>query len=72
MFFILPTWAYDCQFYPTFVCNPAIGSSFDVSALVGRLALSIAVAGGVAAALFWSRSPRFSRLLATVRSGTRR
>ena len=72
MFFILPTWAYDCQFYPTFVCNPAIGSSFDGSALFGRLAVSIAVAAAVAAAFIWSRSPGFSRLLATVRSGTRR
>ena len=72
MFFILPTWAYDCQFYPTFVCNPSIGSSFDATALFGRLAVSIAVAAAVAALVVWSRSPGFSRLLATVRSGTRR
>jgi predicted membrane-bound dolichyl-phosphate-mannose-protein mannosyltransferase len=72
MFFILPTWAYDCQFYPTLVCNPTIGSSFSVAALFGRLALSIGVAAGVAALVIWSGSPGFSRLLATVRSGTRR
>jgi dolichyl-phosphate-mannose-protein mannosyltransferase len=72
MFFILPTWAYECQFYPTFVCDPNIGSSFSVAALFSRLGLALAVAAGVAALLYWSGSPLFSRLLATVRSGTRR
>ena len=72
MFFILPTWTYDCQFYPTFVCNPTIGSSFSAGALLGRLALAFAVAGGVALLLMAGSSPRFSRLLATARSGTRR
>jgi hypothetical protein len=72
MFFILPTWAYDCQFYPTFVCNPTIGSSFSVVALFGRLALAFAVAATVAILIGLSSSPGFSRLLATVRSGTRR
>jgi predicted membrane-bound dolichyl-phosphate-mannose-protein mannosyltransferase/Gpi18-like mannosyltransferase len=72
MFFILPTWAYDCQFYPTFVCNPTIGSSFSAEALLGRIALALAVAGGVALLLVAWSSPRFSRLLATARSGTRR
>src|SRR5439155_22694553 len=56
MFFILPTWTYECTFYPTFVCNPTIGSSFSVSALLGRLALALAVVGGVVALLLWSSS----------------
>ena len=72
MFFILPTWTYECTFYPTFVCNPTIGSSFSVAALFGRLALALAVAAGVAALLSWSSSPGFARLLATARSGMRR
>jgi dolichyl-phosphate-mannose-protein mannosyltransferase len=72
MFFILPTWAYDCQFYPAFVCNPAIGGSFSVVALFGRLALVLGIAGGVALLLLWSALPAFGRLVATVRSGTRR
>jgi predicted membrane-bound dolichyl-phosphate-mannose-protein mannosyltransferase/Gpi18-like mannosyltransferase len=72
MFFILPTWTYECTFYPTFVCNPTIGSSFSFVALAGRLALALAVAATVAALLVWSGSPRFARLVATVRSGTRR
>jgi predicted membrane-bound dolichyl-phosphate-mannose-protein mannosyltransferase/Gpi18-like mannosyltransferase len=72
MFFILPTWTYECQFYPTFVCNPTIGSSFSVIALFGRLALALAVAATVAVLSVWGSSPAFSRLLATVRSGTRR
>src|SRR5207247_10309825 len=72
MFFILPTCTYECTFYPTFVCNPTIGSSFSVSALLGRLALALAVAAGVAALLSWSSSPGFARLLATARSSLRR
>ena len=72
MFFILPTWTYECTFYPTFVCNPTIGSSFSVSALLGRLALALAVAAGVVALLSWSSSPGFARLLAIARSGMRR
>jgi predicted membrane-bound dolichyl-phosphate-mannose-protein mannosyltransferase len=72
MFFILPTWTYECTFYPTFVCNPTIGSSFSFAALLGRLALALAVAATVAALIVWSSSPRLWRLVATVRSGTRR
>jgi len=72
MFFILPTWAYECTFYPTFVCNPTIGSSFSFVALAGRLAFALAVAATVAAVLVWSGSPQLGRLLASARSGTRR
>ncbi len=72
MFFILPTWTYDCQFYPTFVCNPTLGSSFSAGALLGRLVLAFAVAGGVALLVMAGSSPQISRLLATARSGTRR
>ncbi|TMC68483.1 MAG: phospholipid carrier-dependent glycosyltransferase [Chloroflexi bacterium] len=72
MFFILPTWTYDCQFYPTFVCNPVVSGSFPAAALFGRLAFAAAVAAAVAALLAWGGSRGFARLLATVRSGTRR
>ncbi|TME31436.1 MAG: phospholipid carrier-dependent glycosyltransferase [Chloroflexi bacterium] len=72
MFFILPTWAYECTFYPTFVCNPTIGSSFSVVALAGRLAFALAVAATVAAIVVLSGSPQLGRLLASARSGTRR
>ncbi|HEV8229538.1 MAG TPA: phospholipid carrier-dependent glycosyltransferase, partial [Candidatus Limnocylindria bacterium] len=44
MFFILPTWTYDCQFYPTFACSPTLGAGFSAGALVGRLGLALAVA----------------------------
>ena len=72
MFFILPTWTYECQFYPAFVCNPTISSSFAFEALIGRLAFAGIVAAAVAALLLGGSSAGFSRLLATVRSGTRR
>lgn len=65
MFFILPTWQYDCQFYPTFVC-PLNGPS-DVPILA--VVLRIAVAGGLAAlaagAFVVARSP--ARALARAR-----
>jgi len=72
MFFILPTWTYECTFYPAFVCNPTIGSSFSVAALLSRVALALAVAAAVALLFGWSSSPGFARLLATARSGMRR
>ena len=73
MFFILPTWTYDCQFYPTFVCNPTLGGSFSAAALFGRLAISLALAAGIALLLFAAmRSPAAARLLATVRPEARR
>jgi hypothetical protein len=56
LFFILPTWTYDCQFYPTFVCKPTI-TSFQPAVLAGRLALSLAIAGG-AAIVFYLAAPR--------------
>ena len=65
MFFILPTWQYDCQFYPSFVC-PLNGPS-DVP--IAAVALRIGAAGGLAAlaaaAFFVARSP--GRALATAR-----
>ncbi|HEV8535758.1 MAG TPA: phospholipid carrier-dependent glycosyltransferase [Candidatus Limnocylindria bacterium] len=72
MFFILPTWTYDCQFYPTFVCSPAISSGFDASALFARLAFAVGIAALVALLVLWSGSPAFSRLLAIARPDTRR
>jgi Gpi18-like mannosyltransferase/predicted membrane-bound dolichyl-phosphate-mannose-protein mannosyltransferase len=72
MFFILPTWTYECQFYPSFVCSPTIGSSFSFVALAARLGLALALAAAVTAVMIWGGSPRLGRLAATVRSGTRR
>jgi dolichyl-phosphate-mannose--protein O-mannosyl transferase len=72
MFFILPTWTYDCQFYPTFVCNPVIGTSFSPTMLFGRLALSLGVAGG-AAIVFFLLAPRMlARLLPSASQTARR
>jgi len=73
MFFILPTWTYDCQFYPTFVCNPALGGSFSVGALFGRLALSLALAAAAALAVMTAaRSGAVQRIAATARAVPRR
>jgi predicted membrane-bound dolichyl-phosphate-mannose-protein mannosyltransferase/Gpi18-like mannosyltransferase len=72
VFFILPTWAYECQFYPAFVCSPVISSSFATGALLARLGFALAVAGAVALLIAAGFSPAMGRLLATARSGTRR
>ena len=73
MFFILPTWTYDCQFYPTFVCNPALGGSFSVGALFGRLALSLALAAAAALAVMTAaRSGAVQRVAAMARTVPRR
>ena len=45
MFFVLPTWQYDCQFYPAFVC-PLNGLN-DVP--IAAIALRIGIGGAVAA-----------------------
>ncbi|MBI3522502.1 MAG: phospholipid carrier-dependent glycosyltransferase [Chloroflexi bacterium] len=44
IFFILPTWQYGCQFYPTFTC--AIGPASDIAlgSLVTRLGLPLVLA----------------------------
>jgi dolichyl-phosphate-mannose--protein O-mannosyl transferase len=57
IFFILPTWTYDCQFYPTFVCNPTISVSSGGAALGVRLLLSLAIAAGAALLVLAGLSP---------------
>ena len=72
MFFVLPTWTYDCQFYPTFVCNVALGGSFSVGALALRLALALAVAGGLALLAVGIAPPLSERLRLRASSEARR
>ncbi len=50
-FYILPTWQYDCQFYPSFRC--AIGASaIPWEGVLGRIAIAIGIGAiGVAAAI---------------------
>jgi dolichyl-phosphate-mannose-protein mannosyltransferase len=71
MFFILPTWAYDCQFYPTFACAPAVSPAFSADGLLLRLGIALAIAAAVALLIVASRSPAFLRLLPTARPGKR-
>jgi len=72
MFFILPTWQYDCQFYPSFQCPIAGPSDVPIAAVLLRLLASAGLAAFAAAAFFVFRDPR--RALATARGalGTRR
>ena len=46
VFFILPTWQYDCQFYPAFRCElPAGSTQAGGSAVIARLAPALALLG---------------------------
>jgi Gpi18-like mannosyltransferase/predicted membrane-bound dolichyl-phosphate-mannose-protein mannosyltransferase len=65
MFFILPTWQYDCQFYPTFVCPLNLPSDVPIGAVALRVAAAGALAILVAGAFVVARSP--DRALATAR-----
>ena len=77
MFFVLPTWQYDCQFYPSFVCPVGGPSDIPIAAIAARLGSAAAV-GALAAGIFVvARSPRaaiaFGRVgLRRARSGARR
>jgi hypothetical protein len=44
VFYILPTWQYDCQFYPAFHCDTAIRGEIPWQTIVGRLAIMAGVA----------------------------
>ena len=57
MFFILPTWQYDCQFYPSFVCPINLPGQIPLVAIVLRIGVGIAFAGIAVAAFFVLRSP---------------
>ena len=63
MFFILPTWQYDCQFYPSFVCPLNVPSDIPVGAVVLRLALAAVIAALGAAAYAVLSAPGRARAL---------
>ncbi|HEY8648437.1 MAG TPA: hypothetical protein VIM50_03580, partial [Candidatus Limnocylindria bacterium] len=65
MFFILPTWQYDCQFYPSFVCPINAPADIPLAAIAVRLGAGLGSAGIAAAAFFALRSPQ--RAAAVVR-----
>ncbi|MHB8630425.1 MAG: phospholipid carrier-dependent glycosyltransferase, partial [Candidatus Limnocylindria bacterium] len=65
MYFVLPTWQYDCQFYPSFVCPIHAPSDIPIAAVALRVVVAAAIAALAAAAFFVARSPR--RALATAR-----
>ena len=70
MFFVLPTWQYDCQFYPSFICPVGGPSDLPILAILGRLGFATLI-GALSAGLFVvARSPRTA--LTVVRDGSRR
>ena len=65
MFFVLPTWQYDCQFYPSFVCPLNAPADVPLAAIVLRLGTAGVLAALAAGAFFVASSP--ARALATAR-----
>jgi len=65
MFFILPTWQYDCQFYPTFVCPLNAPGDIPIAAVALRVGAAGALAALATATFYVVRSP--GRALATAR-----
>jgi len=65
MFFVLPTWQYDCQFYPSFVCPLNVPSDIPVGAVILRLALAAGIAAVAAGVYVVLRAP--GRALAAAR-----
>ncbi|MEK6620593.1 MAG: phospholipid carrier-dependent glycosyltransferase, partial [Chloroflexota bacterium] len=62
MFYILPTWQYDCQFYPSFRCNVALPSDIPAAAVLTRVAIAAAAALGAAAVFALTRDGARARL----------
>ncbi|HUQ17246.1 MAG TPA: phospholipid carrier-dependent glycosyltransferase, partial [Candidatus Saccharimonadales bacterium] len=67
MFFVLPTWQYDCQFYPSFVCPLSGPNDIPLFAIAGRLAFAGVIGTLAATAFLVARSPHGA--LAVARSG---
>ncbi|MGH2377547.1 MAG: phospholipid carrier-dependent glycosyltransferase [Candidatus Limnocylindria bacterium] len=44
VFFVLPTWQYECQFYPAFRCETAFGGDIPLAAAAGRVAVALGAA----------------------------
>jgi dolichyl-phosphate-mannose--protein O-mannosyl transferase len=70
MFFILPTWQYDCQFYPAFVCPINAPGDLPIVAIAARVGTAIGIAALGALAFLAARSP--DRALAAARAALRR
>ena len=70
MFFVLPTWQYDCQFYPAFVCPINVPADIPLAAIAVRLAIGLGAAALAVAAFSALRTPR--RAAALLRSALRR
>ncbi|HEY8757267.1 MAG TPA: phospholipid carrier-dependent glycosyltransferase, partial [Candidatus Limnocylindria bacterium] len=65
MFFVLPTWQYDCQFYPSFVCSLNAPADVPLAAIALRVGAAGVLAALAAGAFVIARSPE--RALATAR-----
>jgi Gpi18-like mannosyltransferase len=67
MFYVLPTWQYDCQFYPSFHCDAGIRGEIPFAAILSRVSIALGIALlGVAIATALQDGQRFRAALARV------
>ncbi len=59
IFFILPTWQYSCQFYPSFTCDLSGTSRLELAAVLARVGIPVAL-GLLVLALWQLPSERIS------------
>jgi hypothetical protein len=64
VYFVLPTWQYDCQFYPSFKCDTSIRADIPVEALLSRGGFAVGVALLALAAFVFGRNGSLARLWA--------
>jgi len=61
-FFVLPTWQYDCQFYPAFSCPSAFRSDVPLAPVAGRIAVALGTALLAFAGLYALQQRGFARV----------
>ena len=66
VYFVLPTWQYDCQFYPSFKCSGAIPAEIPFAGIASRAALAVGVALLAFAALAVAQNGSGAKLRALV------
>ena len=66
VYFVLPTWQYDCQFYPSFKCDAAFRGDIPLGGVLSRAALAVGVALAAFAALALAQNGSGARLRALV------
>jgi dolichyl-phosphate-mannose--protein O-mannosyl transferase len=66
VYFVLPTWQYDCQFYPSFKCDTGLPASIPVGSVISRASFAIGVALAAFVALLFAQNGSGAKLRALI------